>query len=124
MSTNSSTIPASTSTSSPTPLTVVYLTTPSLAVAEQLSEQLVQQHLAACVNILLAIQSVYRWKGEICRDSEVLLICKTRQSLVSSVAEVARGLKYAECPEVIATPIVAGGSDYLHWLAENTNEPA
>ena len=114
---------ATSSSSSPTPYSVVYLTTPSQQIAHQLSEQLVQQHLVACVNIVPAVQSVYRWKGEVCRDSEVLLVCKTRQSLVERVAEVARSMKYAECPEVIATPIVAGASDYLQWIADNTKEP-
>ena len=117
-----STVPDNTSTSSAPSLVVVYLTTPSQQVAHQLSERLVQQHVVACVNIVPAIQSVYRWKGEVCRDDEVLLICKTRQSLVSRVAEVARGLAYAECPEVIATPIVAGSIDYLQWLAGNTKD--
>ena len=117
----------STTTSSASPTTsfcVVYLTTPSQTVAEQLSEQLVQQRLVACVNVLPAIQSVYRWKGEVCKDSEVMLLCKTRQSLVQRVAQVARKLKYAECPEVIATPIVAGTDDYLRWIEENTIDAA
>ena len=125
MSTLSST--TSSSSSSPattTPFCVVYLTIPSQSVAEQLSRQLVEQRLAACVNMLPAIQSVYRWKGEVCVDNEVMLICKTRQSLVQRVAEVARQLKYAECPEVIATPIVAGTDDYLQWIADNTIDAA
>ena len=112
----------SSSTSSTTALSVVYLTVPSQSVAEQLSEQLVQQHVVACVSIVPAIQSVYRWESAVCRDNEVLLMCKTRQSLVPRVAEAARALKYAECPEVIATPIVAGTNDYLQWVADNTKE--
>lgn len=84
--------------------------------AEKLAESLVTKRLAACVNIAAGIESVYRWKGQVERASEFLLIIKTSRALFAGLrAEIERLHSY-ETPEVIALPIVDGSEAYLAWL--------
>ncbi len=104
---------------------VVLITTPNEDVAAKIAEALVAEHLAACVNILPSITSVYRWEGALQRDSEILLIVKTRQALLQSkLIPRVKALHPYDVPEVIALPITAGAADYLNWLAECTASPA
>jgi periplasmic divalent cation tolerance protein len=97
----------------------VYLTLctcPDMAAATRLAESLVEAALAACVNILPGLTSVYRWEGKIAKDSEVLLMIKTTEQRVADVvAHIEREHPY-DLPEVIAHPIVAGLDSYLEWV--------
>ncbi len=97
----------------------VYLalcTCPDQATAEALAESLVDQGLAACVNILPGVLSVYRWEGSLARDNEVLLLIKTtEQRLAELTAQIKTQHPY-DVPEVIAHPIVAGLDNYLEWV--------
>ena len=97
----------------------VYLalcTCPDQATAEALAGSLVEQGLAACVNIVPGVLSVYRWQGSLVRDSEVLLLIKTTaQRLTELTAQIERQHPY-DVPEVIAHPIVAGLDNYLEWV--------
>lgn len=70
--------------SAPSPASVVYVTVPSSAVGSALARALVSAKLAACVNIVPAVRSVYVWKGELCEDDELLLIIKTREELLGA----------------------------------------
>ena len=87
--------------------------------ARRLANGLLDQHLAACVQTL-AIQSAYRWKGEIQREPEQLLLIKTRAALYPAVETYLRAHHPYELPEIVHVPIVAGSSDYLRWLAAET----
>ena len=98
---------------------LVSLTTSSLEEAEKIAEALVQERLAACVNIVPAITSIYRWRGEVHRDNEVLLIAKSRPELFDSLAARVKELHSYEVPEIIALPIVAGSEAYLNWIDES-----
>ncbi len=98
---------------------LVSITTSSLEEAERIAEALVQERLAACVNIVPAITSIYRWQGEVHRDSEVLLIAKSRPELFESLAARVKELHSYEVPEIIALPIVAGSKAYLSWIDES-----
>ena len=99
---------------------VVYITVPSLEVGEQIANMLVESKLAACVNILPGVVSVYQWQGEVHQDEEHLLIVKTRADNFDQLAtEVKRNHPY-DVPEIIALPIVAGSNEYLAWINGET----
>jgi periplasmic divalent cation tolerance protein len=100
------------------PLLVV-MTAASKEEATRLAEMLVGAHLAACVQILPEIESVYRWKGTIERASEVLLFAKTVRSKFVALEREVRQLHSYETPEIIAVPIREVSSPYLKWLSES-----
>lgn len=95
-----------------------FITCPNHTVALELARGIVQRKLAACVNIVPAIKSVYEWQGKIEEDDEVLLMIKTRSSKISSLAEFVRGNHPYEVAEVISLPIEQGNPPYLKWLGE------
>jgi len=99
---------------------VVFITVPSCEVGQEIAKELVEASLAACVNILPAISSVYRWQGKIEQDDELLLVAKTRSTRFDQLAEVVKRIHPYELPEVIAIPIVAGLQGYLAWINEAT----
>src|SRR5690348_9998555 len=92
---------------------VVIVTVSSKEEAERIAHTLVHDQLAACVNIISPIQSVYRWDGKIHNDIELMLSIKTRRALFEDLTECIRRLHSYENPEVIAVPIVAGSEPYL-----------
>jgi len=87
--------------------------------AEALARRLVDARLAACVQIVGPIASVYRWKGEVSRDEETLLLIKTRLDRVGPIAALFREAHPYEVPELIATAVVEGGDSYLAWLRDS-----
>lgn len=98
---------------------LVFMTTPNGEEAARLAEILVVSHLAACVQILPGMESVYRWKGNVERQPEVLLIAKTVASKFEEFDRAVRALHSYETPEIVAVPITAGSAPYLEWLAAN-----
>lgn len=84
--------------------------------AGRIAEALVEARLAACVQILPAIESIYHWKGEIARDNEVLLLAKSTRERFAALEARVRELHSYETPEIIALPITEGSADYLKWL--------
>ena len=88
------------------------------AEAAALARHLVEQRLAACVNIVENAHSVYRWRGEVTTDREALLIIKTRQDLFPALEAAVRQIHSYEVPELIALPITAGAASYLSWWDE------
>ena len=99
---------------------VVFVTAASEEQARLLADALVGERLAACVNIVSPIQSIYRWKDEVQHDTEHLMIVKTRANLVAEIAVRVKELHSYEVPEVIALPIIAGAKSYLDWVFEAT----
>ena len=97
---------------------VVYVTVGSSGEAERLSRALVEEKLAACVNRVRAVQSVYRWEGKIEVNEEDLLIIKTKRDLFDRLTRRVGELHSYTVPEVIALPIVEGSPAYLQWLGE------
>ena len=85
--------------------------------AETLARALVERKLAACVNIVHGVCSVYRWKGDVTREEEHLLLIKTAERLLPEVRRAIRELHTYEVPEFVALPIGDGDPDYLAWLA-------
>lgn len=95
---------------------LAFCTCPNQATAEALAEAVVSEGLAACVNILPGVLSVYRWEGTITRDEEVLLLIKTTERCLAALtAQIEKQHPY-DVPEVIAHPIVAGHHPYLEWV--------
>ena len=102
---------------------VVLITAPSAEVAEKISNTLLENKLAACVNIVPSINSLYIWEGEINNDEEVLLIIKTRYELFDDtfIKTIKEQHPY-DVPEIIALPIVIGSEDYLQWITNVTKK--
>ena len=101
---------------------VVLITTGKMEEAQKIADELVKQRLAACVNIVPQITSVYWWKGEVCHDTEVLLVVKTDRQRFVRLEQAVRNLHSYEIPEVIALPIEAGSQAYLEWMNESLEE--
>ena len=97
---------------------VVFMTASNGEEAARLADMLVGAHLAACVQILPEMESVYRWQGKIERAAEILLIAKTTQSKFEELEREVRALHSYDTPEIIAVPVVAGSARYLEWLIE------
>ena len=95
---------------------VVFMTAATGEEATRLAEMLVGAHLAACVQILPEMESVYRWQGKIERSSEVLLIAKTTLGKFDELEREVRALHSYDTPEIVAVPIVIGSAPYLEWL--------
>ena len=95
---------------------VVFMTAANGEEATRLAEMLVGAHLAACVQILPEMESVYRWQGKIERQSEVLLIAKTTRGKFDDLEREVRALHSYDTPEIVAVPIVIGSAPYLEWL--------
>jgi len=104
------------------PALVLLVTVPSRAAGEQMAEVLVGESLAACVNVVGPIRSIYRWQGEICRDDEHLLLIKTTDARYATVEARVRALHTYDNPEVIALPVARGAAAYLAWIQSVTGE--
>jgi periplasmic divalent cation tolerance protein len=101
---------------------VVLITAPNKEKAEALGESLVANGLAACVNIVPAVTSIYTWEGELCKEQETLMIAKSTASLVPSLSEHVRRHHDYEVPEVISLPITDGLKAYLRWVEESCHK--
>ncbi|MBN1482695.1 divalent-cation tolerance protein CutA [candidate division KSB1 bacterium] len=102
---------------------VVFITCPSKEEAEELATKILQEHLAACINILSGVHSLFHWQGKIERATEYMLLCKSRKRLLEELIQFVQLHHSYETPEIIALPIVGGSKEYLDWIKEET-EPA
>ena len=101
-------------------LNLVYITTKDKDEARRIGKELVKTRLAACVNIIDNMNSMYWWEGKIQDDQEVILIAKTRQSLVKKLIKKVKSIHSYSTPCIISLPILDGNSDYLDWLEKET----
>ncbi len=99
---------------------VVFITAPNENEAAEIARVLVESRLAACVNIVKNIRSIYSWEGNIEDESEVLMVVKTTKDLFSSLADKVKELHTYDVPEIIALPVVDGHQDYLKWIHDST----
>jgi periplasmic divalent cation tolerance protein len=99
---------------------VVMITTGSREEAERVALALLEARLAACVNLLPRVTSLYWLEGKIDRSEEVLLLVKTRRALFPQLVETVRTVHSYDVFEAIGLPIQAGSDDYLRWIEENT----
>jgi periplasmic divalent cation tolerance protein len=98
---------------------VALSTVANAADAERIARALVERRLAACVNVLPGVVSFYRWKGEVCRDDELLLVIKTRAERLPALREELVALHPYELPELVALPVESGHAPYLAWVDES-----
>jgi periplasmic divalent cation tolerance protein len=103
-----------------TPAVVILSTAGSQEEAERIAQALVGERLAACVNLIAPLTSIYRWQGAVERASEVLLVIKTRRASAARLIARLGELHSYEVPEAIVLPITAGSRPYLDWLTAET----
>lgn len=96
------------------------LCTASEGESEQLAKLLVEERLAACVNVT-GVRSFYRWQGELCVDKECLLIIKSDKSKVDRIIARIEDVHSYEVPEILVLPIVAGSEQYLEWVERSVS---
>ena len=96
--------------------TVTYVTCASSEEALRIAEVLVSEKLAACVNIVPGVTSVYFWEGKLCRDGEQLLIVKSTREVLERLTKRVKELHSYAVPEVVSLPVVGGSAEYLQWV--------
>jgi periplasmic divalent cation tolerance protein len=101
---------------------VIYCTVPNKKEGHEIAKVLIQNHFAACVNIIDKIESVFSWDGELTEEKEALMIIKTRKDLFEAVSRVIQKLHSYTVPEVIALPITKADETYLKWLEHETKD--
>lgn len=107
---------------------LVLITVPDKETADLIASALVEKRLAACVNIVPGLTSVYRWEGKVNKDAELLLIVKTVQDSFESLKKTVKELHPHDLPEIIAVKISDGSKEYLEWITKemetNTDKSA
>ncbi len=88
--------------------------------ASRIARKLVEQKLAACVNIIPELRSIYAWQGRICDERECLMIMKTREELFDRLRDAVKALHPYDVPEIISLGIAHGLPDYLKWIDDST----
>ena len=99
---------------------VILITVASREEAERIARRLVEDRLAACVNIVPQVRSLFIWQGKFSQEDEILLVVKSRRARFRELATAVKQLHSYSVPEIIALPILLGSSDYLRWVAEST----
>lgn len=99
---------------------LVMITTGSEEEGASIAKALLEERLIACANLIGGVRSLYRWKGQICDDREILLLCKTERRLFPRLSEKVKSIHSYEVPEIIALPLVEGWQPYLEWVEQET----
>lgn len=103
---------------------VILVTCGNAREADRIARALVEERLAACVNIhQAAVRSVYRWKGKVERARQILLVVKTSSRLFPRLRRRVKELHSYQTPEILALPVAAGSRDYLAWIEESLERP-
>jgi periplasmic divalent cation tolerance protein len=100
---------------------VVLMTAPDAEVAARIARTLVEERLAACVNVVDGVRSFYRWQGEVEDDAEVLLVAKTGVSRCQQLAARVEALHPYELPEIVVLPVYGGSERYLRWVLSESS---
>ncbi|TWT38482.1 divalent-cation tolerance protein CutA [Blastopirellula retiformator] len=95
---------------------IIYTTAASMEEAEHIADALVSGRLAACVQIMPGVRSVYNWRGKISQSEEVLCVIKTEAKRFKEIAQTVEQIHSYDVPELVAVPIVHGSINYLSWL--------
>ena len=103
-----------------TPAIVVLVTVGSEQEAETIATALLEERLAACVNVTSPVRSLYRWEGRIADDREWQMVIKTQARLFEALSARVRALHSYDLPEIIALPVLAGTTDYVDWIQNET----
>ena len=103
------------------PVTLVYITAGDVEEAREIGSELIMRHLAACVNIIEKMESMYWWEGRIESSSEAILIAKTVPELVGKLTETVKNLHSYDCPCIIAVESKEGNSEFFEWVKSHTS---
>jgi periplasmic divalent cation tolerance protein len=103
-----------------TPVRIVFCTIDSADAARKLARRLVQDRLAACVNIIENVTSVYKWEGRIEEDAELLLVIKTQDSRLQELMDRISEIHPYDVPEILSWPVQKGSKAYLEWVVAET----
>ena len=98
-------------------INLIYITTENRAEAGRIGKALVEERLAACVNIIDGMHAIYRWEDKLVQDSETILIAKTVQEKVAALTERVKSLHTYDCPCIVALPVTGGNNAFLRWVA-------
>ncbi len=101
---------------------VVLITVASREEAERIARRLIDDRLAACVNIVPQVRSLFVWEQKLSQEDEVLLVVKSRRACFQQLADTVKQLHSYSVPEIIALPVVMGSSDYLRWVSDSTKQ--
>ena len=100
---------------------VVYTTIDNIQDARRIAQTIVEEQLVACVNIIPNVESIYRWKGDIENDTEIILIAKTVDDNVKKTIQRIKQLHPYELPDIIVLPIIGGIKEYLDYITNETS---
>lgn len=100
---------------------VVLITASSEKEAQKIGNKLIKENLVACANIIPGIQSIFKWKRDVCQEEELLLILKSKMDKLDDIITMVKRMHSYQVPEIIALPIVGGAEDYLQWMEESIN---
>lgn len=100
---------------------VIFITTGSKGEAERIAKVLLDQRKASCVSIIPKVDSWFFWEGKLERAFEVLLVAKTKTSLIDKVVKLTKEIHSYDIPEIIALPIISGNQDYLEWIEDSVS---
>lgn len=103
-------------------LNLVYITAKDKSEAEHIGAELINTRLAACVNIIDGMNSMYWWEDKVERNNETVLIAKTRKTKVKKLIKKVKSIHSYKCPCIISIPIVDGNKDFLTWIENETEE--
>src|SRR5262245_6171373 len=101
---------------------VVLVTAPDGETAARIGRVLVEERLAACVNIVPGLRSIYAWQGKVNDEAEVLCLVKTRRALYPALRDRVTALHPYDTPEIVALPVTEGNAPYLAWVLASTQE--
>jgi periplasmic divalent cation tolerance protein len=97
----------------------IYITFPTLAEARLMGSRLLESRIAACINILTGMESMYWWEGNIEKSDEIVMIAKTTANNLTELTDFVKTHHSYSCPCIAAIPVSPGNTDYFQWLAEN-----
>lgn len=98
---------------------MIITTVPDIDTGQKIANYLVEEKLAACVNIIPRVTSIYRWQGQIQTDTELLVLIKSTQSMEHTIYEAVKDMHPYELPELITVSIDRGDGDYLQWITDS-----
>lgn len=101
---------------------VIYCTVPNKKEGKLIAKKLVDHKLAACVNIIDKVESVFLWDGKICEENEAMMIIKTKKEMFEKIQFVIKDMHSYNVPEIIAMPILQGDEIYLKWIEHETRK--
>ena len=100
---------------------VILITASSMEEGEKIAGSLVENRMVACVNVVPSVKSFFFWEGKPAQESEILLIAKSRRSLLDKIVEHVKKIHSYKVPEIIALPVIGGSEEYLKWVEASTS---